>query len=44
MVPAQAVVGKFIATFQEFPPSQRSGSFSIDQVLDKMKEGATGSH
>jgi arylsulfatase len=44
MVPAQAVVGQFIATFKEFPPSQRSGSFSIDQVLDKMKEGATGSH
>ena len=24
-VPAQAVVGKFLATFKEFPPSQKAG-------------------
>ena len=40
-VPAQAVVGKFLATFKEFPPSQKSASFSIDQVLDKLRDGAT---
>ena len=34
------VVGKFLATFKEFPPSQKSGSFSIDQVMDKMQGGA----
>jgi len=44
MVPAQGYVGDFIATFKDFPPSQRSGTFSIDQVLSKLKEGATGSH
>ena len=43
MVPAQAVVGQFLATFQEFPPSQKAGSFSIDQVMDKLREGAAGS-
>jgi hypothetical protein len=43
-VPAQAIVGQFIGTFQEFPPSQKAGSFSLDNVLDKMREGATGSH
>ena len=36
------VVGQFIATFKEFPPSQKAGSFSLDDVLDKMQQGATG--
>jgi arylsulfatase len=36
-VPAQAIVGQFVATFKEFPPSQRSGSFSVDQVLDQLQ-------
>ena len=35
-VPAQAVVGRFLQTFKEFPPSQKSGSFSVDQVLDQL--------
>ena len=43
-VPAQAIVAQFLGTFQEFPPSQKSASFSVDQVLDKLREGATGSH
>jgi hypothetical protein len=28
LVPAQAIVGEHLATFQEFPPRQRPGSFS----------------
>jgi arylsulfatase len=36
-VPAQAVVGQFISTFKEFPPSQKSGSFSVDQVLEQLQ-------
>ena len=36
-VPAQVVVGQFISTFKEFPPSQKSGSFSVDQVLDQLQ-------
>jgi arylsulfatase A-like enzyme len=43
-VPAQAVVGKFIGTFAEFPPSQKAGSFSLGDALEKMSQGATGSH
>jgi arylsulfatase len=39
-VPAQAVVGQFLATFQEFPASQKSASFSIDQVMGKLRDGA----
>jgi arylsulfatase len=36
-VPAQAVVGQFVATFREFPPSQKSGTFSVDQVLEQLQ-------
>ena len=36
-VPAQQFVGEFIATFKEFPPSQKSGSFSMDQVLESLQ-------
>ncbi len=40
LVPAQVVVGKFLATFQEYPPRQTPASFSIDQVLESMKVGS----
>jgi arylsulfatase len=39
MVPAQQYVGQFLTTFKEFPPSQKPGSFSIDQALQKLQEG-----
>jgi arylsulfatase A-like enzyme len=35
---AQPIVGKFLATFREFPPSQRPSSFSIDQLVEKMQK------
>ena len=35
LVPAQAIVGQHLATFQEFPPRQKPGSFSVDQAMDK---------
>jgi len=35
-VPAQMIVGQFLQTFKEFPPSQKSGSFSVDHVLDQL--------
>jgi arylsulfatase A-like enzyme len=40
LVPAQAYVGKFLSTFKEFPPSQKAGSFSLDQVLRSLSSGA----
>jgi len=40
LVPAQQYVGKFLATFKEYPPSQKVGSFSLDQVLEKLSKGA----
>lgn len=39
-VPMQAVVGKFLETFQEFPQRQKSASFNIDQVLQQLEQGA----
>ena len=36
LVPAQAYVGKFLETFQEFPPRQKPASFSLDQVMEKL--------
>jgi arylsulfatase len=42
LVPAQLIVGQFLQTFQEFPPSQRGGSYSVKQFLDKVQDGASG--
>ena len=40
-VPAQEYMAKYIATFKDFPPSQKVGSFSLDQVLDKLTAAST---
>jgi arylsulfatase A-like enzyme len=42
MVPAQEYVGKFLSTFKEFPPSQKPGSFSLDNVLENLSKAAGG--
>jgi arylsulfatase len=43
LIPAQKVVGDFLATFREFPPRQKAASFTIDQVMAKLEAGL-GSH
>jgi len=40
LVPAQAYVGQFLATFKEFPPRQKAASFSLDQVMEKLMSPA----
>jgi len=40
-VPAQEYIAKYISTFKEFPPSQKVGSFSLDQVLQSLAASAT---
>ena len=35
---AQAVVSQFLASFKDFPPSQRAQSFSVDQIVEKMQQ------
>jgi arylsulfatase len=42
LVPAQALVGEFLQTLKEFPPRQKAASFSIDQVVEKLTAGASG--
>ena len=39
LVPAQQYIGQFLATFKEFPPSQKVGSFSLDQVMEALQQG-----
>ena len=36
-IAAPPVVGQFLATFKDYPPSQRPSSFSIDQLVEKMQ-------
>ncbi len=43
LVPAQEYVGKFLATFKDYPPRQKAASFSLDQVMEKLQT-ASGSH
>ena len=39
LVPAQQLVGRFLATFKDYPPRQKVASFSVDQVLAKLTAG-----
>jgi arylsulfatase A-like enzyme len=34
-----AVVSKYLESYKEFPPSQRPASFTIDQAMEKLKQG-----
>ena len=36
LVPAQAYVGRFLATFVDYPPRQEAASFSLDQAMEKL--------
>ncbi len=37
-VPAQDYVGKFLATFKEYPPRQKADSFNLDAVMKNLQE------
>ena len=39
VIAAQNIVAPYLASFKEFPPSQKPASFSIDQMVDKMRQG-----
>jgi arylsulfatase len=36
IVPSQAVVGQWLASFKEFPIRQKPASFSLDAVMAKL--------
>ena len=42
LVPASAIVGQFLETFKEYPPSQVSGSFGIEKALQMLEAGSRG--
>ena len=39
--PAAAYVGKFLATFQDYPPRQKPGSFNLDRILESLENPKT---
>jgi arylsulfatase len=39
---AQEEVAKFLATFKDFPPSQRAQSFTVDQIIEKRQKSLEG--
>jgi len=43
-IASQAIVEPFLATFKEFPPSQRPSSFSIDQLVENMQRSLEPPH
>ena len=43
MVPAVQIVGQYLATFKEYPPSQVGGSISVSEFLDAIQSGTAGS-
>jgi arylsulfatase len=42
MVPAVTIVGGFLQTFREYPPSQIGGSISIERALRAVEAGVSG--
>jgi arylsulfatase len=37
-VPAQAIVAEHLASFQQFPPRQAPGSFTVNQVMENLRK------
>jgi arylsulfatase A-like enzyme len=42
LVPSAAIVGQFLQTFREYPPSQTSGTFGIEKALRMIEAGSVG--
>ena len=41
LVPAQAYVARMLETFRDFPPRQEPASFTIGDIMDKLRSGVT---
>jgi arylsulfatase len=37
VVPGGAIAGQYLKTFMDYPPSQKGGSFGIEQLLQKVE-------
>jgi arylsulfatase A-like enzyme len=42
MIPATVVVGQFLDTFKEYPPSQATGSIKVEDALKALQSGSSG--
>jgi arylsulfatase len=42
IVPAQAYVGDFLKSFVEYPPRQKAASFSLERVMERLEQAASG--
>jgi arylsulfatase A-like enzyme len=42
LIPAQAIVGNFLQSFKDYPPSQASGSFDVGQFLRALQDTSAG--
>ncbi|HWF94498.1 MAG TPA: arylsulfatase, partial [Xanthobacteraceae bacterium] len=40
LLPAQVIVGQFLQTFREFPQRQKSATFNVDTILEKMQKAS----
>jgi len=43
VVPIQALAAKFLATMQEYPPSQSPGSFNLSKIEERLRSVHGGS-
>jgi arylsulfatase len=41
---AQMLTGRFLATFEGFPPRQKAASFSVDQAMERLEASFTTGH
>jgi hypothetical protein len=44
LAPAQAIVGRYIQSFKDFPPRQKPGTFSVEQALERLHSGSTSNN
>jgi len=42
LIPAVGIVGQFLETFREYPPSQKSTNFGVEDALKALEQGARG--
>ena len=44
LAPAASYVGGFLATFKDYPPRQKPGSFNLDRVLESLEKPSHGTN
>ena len=42
LVPAQAIVAKYIESFKDFPPRAKAASFTVSDAMEKISTGNPG--